>query len=171
MRLYATAMASVLVYGCEAWPITEKVTKWVGRGAWNARRLSFITNREIRDEYLVPSFDIVARTRARRLTWVRHLLRGKEEHLPRRVAVARLKSDLQEHSSPRTTYGMFQDAPDHNTFEEPICLENMAQSRRFWRCLVVAIEPEDTLELQKRKKARETKSSGTTSAMVLDASQ
>jgi hypothetical protein len=67
LRLYATAVASVLVYGCEAWPITEKVTKWVG--AWNARRLSFITNREIRDEYLVPSFDIVARIRARRLTW------------------------------------------------------------------------------------------------------
>ena len=120
-------------------PITEKVTKWVG--AWNARRLSFITDREIRDEYLVTSFDIVARIKARRLTWAGHLLREKEEHLPRRVAVARLKSDLQERGSLRTTYGMFQDAPDHNTFEEPIGLENMAQSRRFWRCLVVAIEP------------------------------
>ena len=158
-------MVSVLVYGCEAWPITEKVTKWVG--AWNARRLSFITNREIRDEYLVPSFDIVARIRARRLTWAGHLLREKEEHLPRRVAVARLKSDLQEHSSLRTTYGLFQDAPDHSTYEE---LEDMAQSRRFWRSLVVAIEPEDTLELQKRKKAREKRSSGTTT-LDLDASQ
>ena len=75
-------------------PITEKVTKWVG--AWNARRLSFITDREIRDEYLVPSFDIVARIRARRLTWAGHLLREKEEHVPTRVAVARLKSDLQD---------------------------------------------------------------------------
>ena len=35
-----------------------------------------------------------------------------------------------------STYGMFQDAPDHNTFEE---LEDMAQNRRFWRSLVVAI--------------------------------
>ena len=144
LRLHAAAVVSVLVHGCEAWPITEKVTKWVG--AWNARRLSFITNREIRDECLVPSFDIVARIRARRLTWAGHLLRDSEEHLPRRVAVARLKSDLQEHSSLRTTDGLFQDAPDHNTFEE---LEDMAQSRRFWRSLVVAIEPEDTLELQK----------------------
>ena len=73
----------------------------------------------------------------------------------RRVAVARLKSDLQEHSSLRTTSGLFQDAPDHSAFEE---LEDMAQSRRFWRSLVVAIEPEDTLELQKRKKAMKTKS-------------
>ena len=47
LRLYATAVASVLVCGCKTWPITEKVTKWVG--AWNARRPSFITDRETRD--------------------------------------------------------------------------------------------------------------------------
>ena len=35
---------------------------------------------------------------------------------------------------------------------------------------MVAIEPEDTLELQKRKKVREKRSSGTTS-LDLDASQ
>jgi hypothetical protein len=165
LRLYAAAVASVLVYGCEAWPITEKVTKWVG--AWNARRLSFITDREIRDEYLVPSFDIVARIRARRLTWAGHLLREKEKHLPRRVAVARLKSDLQEHRSLRSTNGLFQDAPAHSTYKE---LEDMAQNRRFWRSLVAAIEPEDTLELQKRKRARGKRSSGTTT-LDLDASQ
>ena len=66
LRLYAATVVSVLVYGCytvaePGLSITEKVTKWVG--AWNARRLSFITNREIRDEYLVPSFDVVARIR------------------------------------------------------------------------------------------------------------
>ena len=77
--------------------------------------------------------------------------------MPRRVAVARLRSDLQEHRSLRTTTGLFQDAPDHNTFED---LEDMAQSRRFWRSLVVATEPEDTLELQKRNKARKPRSSG-----------
>ena len=49
-------------------------------------------------------------------------------------------------------------------------LEDMAQSRRFWRSLVVAIEPEDTPELQNRKKAREKRSSGTTT-LDLDASQ
>ena len=60
-------------------------------------------------------------------------------------------------------------APDNrdSTFEE---LEDMAQSRRFWRSLVVKNEPEDTLELQKRKKVRKTRSSGTTT-LDLDASQ
>ena len=109
----------------------------------------------------------MARIKARRLTWAGHLLREKEEHFSRRVAVARLKSDLQEHNSLRTTYVLFQDAPDHNTFEE---LADMAQSRRFSRSPVVKVEPEDTLELQKRKKARKTRSSGTTTS-DLDASQ
>ena len=55
LRLCAAAVASVLVYGCEAWPISEKVTKWLELGVWNARRLSIImiTYREIRDEYLI----------------------------------------------------------------------------------------------------------------------
>ena len=48
-------------------------------------------------------------------------------------------------------------------------LKDMAQSRRFWRSLVVANEPKDTLELQKRKKARKTRSLGTTT-LDLDAS-
>ena len=67
LRLHAAAAASVLVYGYEAWPITENATKWIG--AWNAIRLSLVTDREIRDEYLDLSFDIVARTRARSLTF------------------------------------------------------------------------------------------------------
>ena len=64
---------------------------------------------------------------------------------------------------------MFQDAPDHGTFGE---LEDMAQRPRFWRSLVVAIEPEDTytLALQRRKKARKTRSLGTTT-LDLDTSQ
>ena len=49
-------------------------------------------------------------------------------------------------------------------------MEDMAQSQRFWRSLVVVIEPEDTLELQEKKKARKTRSSGTTT-LDLDASQ
>ena len=30
LRLYAAAVVSVLVYGSEAWPVSDKVTKWVG---------------------------------------------------------------------------------------------------------------------------------------------
>ena len=68
----------------------------------------------------------------------------------------------------RSTTGLFQDAPNHMSFEE---LKELAQDRKLWRALVAAIEPEDTLELQKRKKARKTRSSGPTDTMDLDASQ
>ena len=72
-------------------------------------------------------------------------------------------------SEPQKSFPLqrFSALPNHSTYKE---LGDMAQSRRFWRSLVVAIEPEDTLELQKRKKAREERSSGTTS-LDLDASQ
>ena len=44
---------------------------------------------------------------------------------------------------------------------------NLAQDRKLWRALVAAIEPEDTLELQERKTARKTRSSGATNTMDL----
>jgi hypothetical protein len=50
-----------------------------------ARRLAFVTGREIRDEYCVPSFVLVARVRARRLRWAGHLLEASEEYLSRRA--------------------------------------------------------------------------------------
>ena len=77
----------------------------------------------------------MARIRARRLTWAGHLLWEKDTHLPRRVAIARLQKDLQEHSSLSATTGLFQDAPDHMSFEE---LKELAQDRKLWRALVAA---------------------------------
>ena len=62
------------------------------------------------------------------------------------MAIARLQKDLQEHKSLRTTT-----ASDHRPFEE---LKEIAQDQKLskiWRGLVVAIEPEDTLELRRRK--------------------
>ena len=80
--------------------------------------------------------------------------------------------DLQEHSSLSATTGLFQDAPDHMSFEE---LKELAQDRKLWRALRTGrhtgIEPEDTLELQRRKKATKTRRSGPTNTMDLDASQ
>ena len=153
LRLYAAAVVSVLIYGCEAWQMTEGLCKKLG--AWNARRLAFVTGREIRDEYCVPSFDLVARVRARRLRWAGHLLRASEEYLPRRVAVAQLESDLQWGALFGTT-SIFQDAPDGFELEE---LVELAEDRVCWRAMVKAIEPEDALweqrQLRSRKKDRE----------------
>ena len=63
---YTAAVAPVLVCGCEARHIMEKVTKWT------------------RDGYLVPPFDIVARIRAKRLAWVGHYFYlGKRKNICR----------------------------------------------------------------------------------------
>jgi len=112
-----------------------------------------VTGREIRDEYCVPSFDLVARVRARRLRWAGHLLRASEEYLPRRVAVAQLESDLQWGALSGTA-SIFQDAPDGFELDE---LVELAEDRVCWRAMVKAIEPEDALweqrQLRSRKKA------------------
>ena len=92
LRLYAAAVVSVLVYGYEAWAMNEGLCKKLG--SWGARGLAFVTGREIRDEYCVPSFDLMARVGARRLRWAGHLLGAKEGYLPRRVAIAQLERDL-----------------------------------------------------------------------------
>ena len=88
LRLYIAGVYFVLVYGCECWNLTEKVV--TALRAWNARRLSMITGREIREEYLTPAFDLVNSARARRLKWAGQLLRGEESFLPRKVAMAEL---------------------------------------------------------------------------------
>ena len=163
LRLYAAAVVSVLTYACEAWPLSVKIVKWLS--AWNARRLAFVTGREIRDEYVVPSFDLVARIRARRLTWAGHLLRAKEEYLPRRMALAQLQSDMERHTCLGTTTDLFQDAPERKSIPEMVVL---ARDRAGWRRLVEYIEPEDTLAIQRRKKDRSRRNRGT-SAMDLDA--
>ena len=124
-----------------------------------------MTGREIRDEYGVPSFDLVARIRARRLTWAGHLLRAKEKYLPRRIALAQLQPDMERHTCLGTTTGLFQDAPERKSIPEMVVL---ARDRTGWRRRVEHIEPEDTLAIQRRKKDRSRRNRGT-SAMDLDA--
>jgi hypothetical protein len=67
LRLYEAGVVSVLVYGCECLDLTMKVA--TSLRAWNARRMSMITSKEIREEYKQPSFDLLGCARARRLKW------------------------------------------------------------------------------------------------------
>ena len=53
LRLYAVAVPSILIYGCEASVMTEKVCNSIC--GWNSKRVAFITEREIRDEFKDPS--------------------------------------------------------------------------------------------------------------------
>ena len=64
LRIYQAAVCSVVMYGSEAWIWNEALEKKLKN--WNAKRVAFMTEKEIREEYKDPTFDLVARTRKRR---------------------------------------------------------------------------------------------------------
>jgi exonuclease III len=127
LRLYEAGVYSVLAYGCECWDLTEQAA--TALRAWNARRVAMITGREIKEEYLDPSFDLLSCARARRLKWAGQLLRAKESFLPRRVALA----ELERTGGQGQPGGIFQDAPKGVSME---VLVEMAGCVQEWGKLV-----------------------------------
>ena len=66
MRLYVSAVCSIMVYGSEAWHLTADVKRAIN-GA-NSKMVSTITGRAIRDEASPgKTYDAVAGIRATRL--------------------------------------------------------------------------------------------------------
>ena len=132
LRIYKAAIVTVLTYGFETWQLTPRVLGLLD--TWNARRLAFITGREIRSELSVPTFHLTRWLRARRLQWGGHLLR---DHGPS-LAAAVARQDTSE-------FGLFMDAP-------PVGLEerqSIASDRDLWRGLV-----EKLYHLKRRSKHR-----------------
>ena len=74
IRIYTSACCSILVYGSEAWRLTEQACKIIN-GA-NAFMLSHITGKSKREEAtaVTTTFDILVWIRARRLKWAGHIL-------------------------------------------------------------------------------------------------
>ena len=79
LRLYSSAVCSILTYGVEAWFLDEATCKRLN-GA-NARMLVWITGLSIREESdpATCTFNIILWIRARRLKWVGHIMRLKDE--------------------------------------------------------------------------------------------
>ena len=83
LRLFESAVVSVLVYGCEAWPLDAKTVATLT--SWCARRVSILSGLSIRDECVHPSYKLVDKIRARRLRYVGHVLRSDDGLLMRRA--------------------------------------------------------------------------------------
>ena len=81
VRLYVASCCSMLVYGSEAWLLTDEALRYIN-GA-NTYMLSHITSRMKREEttHAETAFDIIVWIRARRLKYVGHILRLKDERL------------------------------------------------------------------------------------------
>jgi hypothetical protein len=60
---------------------------------WNAKRVVFISEKEIREEYKEPTFDLVSRTRKRRLDWAKDLLQADSQLPSRRIMIASVQAE------------------------------------------------------------------------------
>jgi hypothetical protein len=143
LRIYACAVVSVMTYGNEIWDLTDKVKAKI-RG-WNARCLSRITERDIRAETVEPSFDLLARLRARRLRWAGHILRSEESNLLRRVLLAQAAKELE--AGRRAAGGLLMDV-EFGSVEE---LLSQAQDRKGWSRTVRQLLPEEEQTKQREK--------------------
>ena len=142
LRIYSAGVLSILTYGSECWKLNEACCKKIG--AWHARRMAFITGREIAEEYKNPTYPLLDSIRARRLKWAGHLLRADANSLPRKLAMA----ELEEFPPCGKPDGIFMDVPRLNSSKE---LVECAQDRDLWRGLVENIHKAKTNTRSNRK--------------------
>ena len=84
LKLYESVTISRLLHGVGAWKLDDKAVSSL-RG-WNARCLSRITGRSVRDETVAPTFDIISHIIVRRLRWLGVILRMGDDRLICRLA-------------------------------------------------------------------------------------
>jgi hypothetical protein len=91
MRVYIAAVRSVLLYGCETWPMTQQQADKLNvfemmcmRQCLNLHLTDRIPNTDIR-ERCGQSGDVMAIVKRRRLTWLGHILRMGNERIPHQL--------------------------------------------------------------------------------------
>ena len=90
VRIYISACCSMLVYGSEAWLLNEEAKRCINGS--NTYMLSHIAGKTKREEVTMTTttFNIIDWIRARRLKWVGHILRLKDDRLVKQT----LKSSM-----------------------------------------------------------------------------
>ena len=126
VQLYISGVCSVLTHSPEVWLLNDHNSKMLRK--WNARCLSFITGRPIRDEYKRTTYDLVAHLRVHRLRWLGHVLRMDESRDVKKVVTQSTK--------PYPQGSLLMDTPKHQSMEE---LERMANDREDWNVEVLAL--------------------------------
>ena len=128
MRLYISSVCSILAYGSEAWNLTRDVISKIN-GA-NSRMVSVITGKSAHEETSegTRSFDLVRAIRARRLSWLGHILRMQPDRYLLQ-AVRHLYHDGNKGD-------ILMDAPKTTSWEE---LRKWAADRKKWRTRVYSV--------------------------------
>ena len=86
LRLYVACVCSTLTHACEAWTLTDNVTRRIN--GFNSRCLHIITGESYRDTATKPVVNLLILIRRRRMRYLGHLLRMPPERLVRRSLLA-----------------------------------------------------------------------------------
>ena len=108
LQLYQSGVLSTLCHCHEVWCLTKKVRSMVG--GFNAKCLSIITGKSIREERVHPSVDLVLLLRVRRLRWLGHILRMDSDRI--------LKQALLSLQQPYPEGSLLMDAPPHESWDD-----------------------------------------------------
>ena len=79
LRLYKTAVCFSLTHACEAWDMSQRVTRSIN--GFNSRCLQLITKKSYRSTATDPDFNLVLAIRRRRLRFLGHILRMDDSRL------------------------------------------------------------------------------------------
>ena len=104
---------------------------------WNARRLALISGREIRDEYVGPSVDLLGMVRARRMKWVGEILRLEEDRLLRNAL------EVEWDQQGGSCGGLLRDVPEVDSFSQLI---DIASDSDLWRGMIDQIQEAEETE-------------------------
>mgnify|MGYP003326603192 CR=1 FL=1 len=126
LRIYKTAVCSLLTYGCEAWHLSEEVCALIN-GA-NARLLSRFTHKSAHEEASprTRTYDLLDAVRRRRLVWLGHILRMQGKRLVKFATAIQFRQQLEG--------DLFDDIPSHFTYDD---IQRLAQDRVAWKQLVL----------------------------------
>ena len=105
IRVFNSIVLSVLLYASEIWTLDIKTCRSIR--SWYCRKMSLITERSYRDEYVSPTTDVIQLIRIRRAKWLKLNLTYNSKSLCIVVQVLRRQS-LQN----RTKGDVFSDMPN-----------------------------------------------------------
>ena len=79
LRLYKTAVCFSLTHACEAWDMSQRVTRSIN--GFNSRCLHLITKKSYRSTATAPDYNLLLAIRRRRLRFLGHILRLNDSRL------------------------------------------------------------------------------------------
>ena len=128
LRLYKTAVYSILTYSCETWRLTPPVMRQIN--GVNSRMLARFTGKSIPQEVrpATTTFNLVNHIRVRRLKWLGHILRAGPDRLTYQA--------IEEQRRLALPGNLLMDAPHHTSLSE---LAIKAKDRAAWRALAANI--------------------------------